>query len=84
MTTPTLTSPCRLYHPRQIDEVSDGTNGVGVTWHVELNGIPFPFGRGCSFIKLVRPASIFTRTQRALGDAIGTRRLRSWRWLPRC
>lgn len=25
---------------------------VGMTWHVELNGVPFPNGRGCSFYRI--------------------------------
>ena len=34
-----------------IDEVADGGNKVGVQWHVENNGQPLPFTRGCSMYK---------------------------------
>eukprot|EP00929_Paragymnodinium_shiwhaense_P106166 TRINITY_DN7133_c0_g2_i3.p1 TRINITY_DN7133_c0_g2~~TRINITY_DN7133_c0_g2_i3.p1 ORF type:complete len:485 (-),score=89.13 TRINITY_DN7133_c0_g2_i3:251-1705(-) len=36
-----------------IDEVSDGDGlSCGVTWHVELDGIPFPNGRGVSLYRI--------------------------------
>ncbi|MEO1591301.1 MAG: nuclear transport factor 2 family protein [Cyanobacteria bacterium J06632_22] len=36
-----------------IDEFSAGEGlTVGLTWHVELDGIPFPNGRGVSFYRL--------------------------------
>ena len=35
-----------------IDDVAPGPRSVGLTWHVELGGVPFPFGRGCSFVRL--------------------------------
>ncbi|CDN16402.1 FIG00562380: hypothetical protein [Richelia intracellularis] len=36
-----------------IDNISTGENlAVGVLWHVELDGIPFPNGRGVSFYRL--------------------------------
>jgi ketosteroid isomerase-like protein len=31
-----------------VDEVADGGSTVGVQWHVESNGEPLPFTRGCS------------------------------------
>ena len=34
-----------------IDEVADGGSSVGVQWHVENNGQPLPFTRGCSLYK---------------------------------
>ena len=34
-----------------IDEVADGGSTVGVQWHVENNGQPLPFTRGCSLYK---------------------------------
>ena len=34
-----------------IDEVADGGSTVGVQWHVENNGQPLPFTRGCSIYK---------------------------------
>ncbi len=27
---------------------------MGLTWHVELDGVPFPFGRGASFVRVSR------------------------------
>lgn len=35
-----------------IDDVAPGPSSCGVTWHVELGDIPFPFGRGVSFVRL--------------------------------
>mmetsp|Transcript_39142 Transcript_39142/g.83822 ORF Transcript_39142/g.83822 Transcript_39142/m.83822 type:complete len:205 (-) Transcript_39142:3-617(-) len=38
-----------------VDEVTDGGAGalsVGVAWHVEINGLPFPNTRGCSLYRL--------------------------------
>ncbi|MBC6423490.1 MAG: nuclear transport factor 2 family protein [Hormoscilla sp. SP5CHS1] len=36
-----------------IDEITTGDRlAVGVLWHVELGGIPFPNGRGVSFYRL--------------------------------
>ncbi|WP_088243323.1 nuclear transport factor 2 family protein [Calothrix rhizosoleniae] len=36
-----------------IDDISTGDDlAVGVLWHVELDGIPFPNGRGVSFYRL--------------------------------
>lgn len=35
-----------------IDDVAAGASSCGVAWHVELSGVPFPFGRGCSFVRL--------------------------------
>ncbi|MBO9999577.1 MAG: nuclear transport factor 2 family protein [Cyanobacteria bacterium SID2] len=36
-----------------IDEITTGDrNSVGVLWHVEIAGIPFPNGRGTSFYRL--------------------------------
>ena len=35
-----------------IDDVAPGPSSCGVTWHVELGGVPFPFGRGVSFVRL--------------------------------
>ncbi|XP_057793723.1 uncharacterized protein LOC131010288 isoform X2 [Salvia miltiorrhiza] len=36
-----------------IDEISEeDTSAVGVTWHLEWKGKPFPFSRGCSFYQL--------------------------------
>lgn len=34
-----------------IDEIADGGDSVGVQWHVENNGQPLPFTRGCSIYK---------------------------------
>lgn len=34
-----------------IDEVADGGSTVGVQWHVENDGRPLPFTRGCSMYK---------------------------------
>nr|CAB3476678.1 unnamed protein product [Digitaria exilis] len=37
-----------------IDDISaDDSAAVGVTWHLEWRGRPFPFSRGCSFYRLV-------------------------------
>ncbi|MEM6352528.1 MAG: nuclear transport factor 2 family protein [Cyanobacteria bacterium P01_D01_bin.14] len=36
-----------------IDKITKGDGlSVGMTWHVELDGIPFPNGRGVSFYRL--------------------------------
>ncbi|KAG0487000.1 hypothetical protein HPP92_009095 [Vanilla planifolia] len=36
-----------------IDDISDeDTTAVGVTWHLEWRGRPFPFSKGCSFYRL--------------------------------
>ncbi len=38
-----------------VDEVTDGGAGalsVGVAWHVEINGLPFPNTRGCSLYRI--------------------------------
>ncbi|KAL1533895.1 hypothetical protein AAHA92_33712 [Salvia divinorum] len=36
-----------------IDDISEeDTSAVGVTWHLEWKGKPFPFSRGCSFYRL--------------------------------
>lgn len=36
-----------------IDDLSaEDSTAVGVTWHLEWNGKPFPFSKGCSFYKL--------------------------------
>lgn len=36
-----------------IDDITTGDSlAVGLTWHVELDGIPFPNGRGASFYRL--------------------------------
>ena len=32
--------------------MSDGARACGVTWHVEMNGEPFPFSRGASFVRV--------------------------------
>ena len=34
-----------------IDEIADGGDTVGVQWHVENDGAPLPFTRGCSLYK---------------------------------
>jgi len=37
----------------KIDDVSQDSSGkVGLLWHVEVDGIPIPFSRGCSFVRL--------------------------------
>ncbi|CAL4964517.1 unnamed protein product [Urochloa decumbens] len=37
-----------------IDDISDEDSAaVGVTWHLEWRGRPFPFSRGCSFYRLL-------------------------------
>ncbi|KAG0537059.1 hypothetical protein BDA96_03G115200 [Sorghum bicolor] len=37
-----------------IDDISaDDSAAVGVTWHLEWRGKPFPFSRGCSFYRLL-------------------------------
>ncbi|KAH6833995.1 Nuclear transport factor 2 family protein [Perilla frutescens var. hirtella] len=36
-----------------IDDISEeDTSAVGVSWHLEWKGKPFPFSRGCSFYRL--------------------------------
>lgn len=36
-----------------IDDISENDpSGVGVTWHLEWKGKPFPFSKGCSFYRL--------------------------------
>ncbi|PSS19384.1 TRNA-modifying protein like [Actinidia chinensis var. chinensis] len=36
-----------------IDDISnEDTTAVGVTWHLEWKGKPFPFSKGCSFYRL--------------------------------
>uniref|UniRef100_A0A5B7BAK5 SnoaL-like domain-containing protein n=1 Tax=Davidia involucrata TaxID=16924 RepID=A0A5B7BAK5_DAVIN len=36
-----------------IDDISDeDSSAVGVTWHLEWKGKPFPFSKGCSFYRL--------------------------------
>ncbi|XP_021729569.1 uncharacterized protein LOC110696552 [Chenopodium quinoa] len=36
-----------------IDAISEeDSSAVGVTWHLEWNGRPFPFSKGCSFYQL--------------------------------
>ncbi|MEM1368745.1 MAG: nuclear transport factor 2 family protein [Cyanobacteria bacterium P01_H01_bin.15] len=36
-----------------VDDITDGDSwAAGVLWHVELDGIPFPNGRGASFYRL--------------------------------
>lgn len=36
-----------------IDDISEeDSSGVGVTWHLEWKGKPFPFSKGCSFYRL--------------------------------
>jgi len=35
-----------------IDEVADGGESVGIQWHVENDGTPLPFTRGCSMYKV--------------------------------
>ncbi|QDZ22587.1 hypothetical protein A3770_08p51050 [Chloropicon primus] len=44
-----------------IDDISDGDRGVGVTWHLELDGKPFPFSRGCSLYKVVDSRIVYAR-----------------------
>ena len=39
-----------------ITEDASGAAGVGLAWHVELDGRPFPFGRGASFYRVARTA----------------------------
>ncbi len=34
-----------------IDDIAGDDLAVGVTWHIELSGIPFPNGRGVSFYR---------------------------------
>lgn len=37
-----------------IDDISaEDSAAVGVTWHLEWRGRPFPFSRGCSFYRLL-------------------------------
>jgi hypothetical protein len=37
----------------QIDDITESGGGAaGLTWHVELDGVPFPFGRGASFVRV--------------------------------
>ena len=41
------------------DCAASATNGgVGLTWHVELGGVPFPFGRGASFVRVSRASGL--------------------------
>lgn len=36
-----------------IDDISEeDTSALGVTWHLEWKGKPFPFSKGCSFYRL--------------------------------
>ncbi|XP_078170358.1 nuclear transport factor 2 (NTF2) family protein [Carex rostrata] len=36
-----------------IDDISsEDTSAIGVTWHLEWKGKPFPFSKGCSFYRL--------------------------------
>lgn len=36
-----------------IDDISgEDTSAIGVTWHLEWKGRPFPFSKGCSFYRL--------------------------------
>uniref|UniRef100_J3MVZ0 SnoaL-like domain-containing protein n=2 Tax=Oryza brachyantha TaxID=4533 RepID=J3MVZ0_ORYBR len=36
-----------------IDDISgEDSRAVGVTWHLEWKGRPFPFSRGCSFYRV--------------------------------
>ncbi|KAJ3683209.1 hypothetical protein LUZ60_013436 [Juncus effusus] len=36
-----------------IDDISgEDSSAIGVTWHLEWNGKPFPFSKGCSFYRL--------------------------------
>ncbi|RAL45083.1 hypothetical protein DM860_015489 [Cuscuta australis] len=35
-----------------IDNISEDSLAVGVTWHLEWKGRPFPFSKGCSFYQL--------------------------------
>lgn len=36
-----------------IDDISEAdSSAVGVTWHLEWKGRPFPFSKGCSFYRL--------------------------------
>ncbi|KAK6937973.1 SnoaL-like domain [Dillenia turbinata] len=36
-----------------IDDISDeDSSAIGVTWHLEWKGKPFPYSRGCSFYRL--------------------------------
>lgn len=36
-----------------IDDISnEDSSAVGVTWHLEWSGKPFPFSKGCSFYRL--------------------------------
>ncbi|KAK9134869.1 hypothetical protein Syun_014199 [Stephania yunnanensis] len=36
-----------------IDDIAEDFLAVGVTWHLEWRGRPFPFSKGCSFYRLV-------------------------------
>lgn len=41
-----------------IDDISaEDPAAVGVTWHLEWRGRPFPFSRGCSFYRLLESES---------------------------
>eukprot|EP00898_Chlorokybus_atmophyticus_P005561 jgi/Chlat1/6005/Chrsp4S06313 len=35
-----------------VDDITDGGGKVGAIWHVEINGKPFFFSRGCSFYRV--------------------------------
>jgi len=36
----------------RVDDITTGDpNAAGVTWHLEWNGKPFPFSKGCSFYR---------------------------------
>lgn len=41
-----------------IDDLAASGGGVGLTWHVELGGTPFPFGRGASFVRVSRRSGL--------------------------
>ena len=44
-----------------IDDISEGASGVGLTWHLELDGKRFPFSRGCSFYKVKDGQVVYAR-----------------------
>ena len=44
-----------------VDDISDGESAVGVCWHLELDGKPFPFSRGVSLYRVEDGQVLFAR-----------------------
>uniref|UniRef100_A0ACD5VWW6 Uncharacterized protein n=1 Tax=Avena sativa TaxID=4498 RepID=A0ACD5VWW6_AVESA len=66
-----------------IDDISgEDPSAVGVTWHLEWKGRPFPFSRGCSFYRCQPDPNQQDRIQIVYGrDCVEpTTKPASWRW----